>query len=689
LRTRLARPGDVIDSALAQIIMYMTSTPAMSIPAHSWEQHRNRVNWVAARFQKSLRELWKYANTLAPISRLPEELLVHIFSYLPPDVRVDLAAKESLTQEHFVMEIQKNWIAYAGVCTLWRKVALSNPSLWNTLILRPGTVQLFKEMRILCGDKKSINLTVNDPKKGRYINEQFDDFVAATADNLFSSRSRLRSLQVQGALKMVKSYFSQLRGTWSDMQTLVLSAQYGGVPNEVPEVLASDLEVPKLRRLGLMDTPSTWVHALVPRSTLTLLILSGLIPKLKVSNLLDILSQTHCLEYLHFREIGESWSMSDESACMQFQGGSIEMLGLTHFVLEESQFCMYHILRCLALPSRCSIKITASLDRQAASDIGNRVSDLTQRLIDQIVQTAQKLIDGQPLTSFYVNGKSGHPCMELHSHRGWSMMATITHCGHVSAMMATFAAVLEPMGTFNFRYIGTPYGPPNPWRTLVNTLAHMSFVEILENETKVTSLMLHDRDMGASFGITHRDWTPQRYRYLRKDEPDYGTLYDIDLCEEPQTAREVLGAILAAFTRVKSKILILDSYVTLPAGVETRVFEVFQETEKLHLYGQSAVKILKSMTEKRRMKSGIVSFPFPDLKVLVLHNVDLRRKSTPAFAQVVHTLKTRPLLQCELDDCYGLTDAGHRVLSDSTPSLSTNGGAKKKDGKYLLYNPNS
>jgi hypothetical protein len=184
-------------------------------------------------------------------------------------------------------------------------------------------VQLFKEMRILCGDKKSINLTVNDRKKGRYINEQFDDFVAATADNLFSSRSRLRSLQVQGALKMAKSYFSQLRGTWSGMQTLVLSAQYGGVPNEVPEVLASDLEVPKLRRLDLMDTSSTWVHAPVPRSALTRLVLSDLLPKLKVSTLLDILSQTLSLEYLHFRGTGKSWSMSDESACMQFRDGFI------------------------------------------------------------------------------------------------------------------------------------------------------------------------------------------------------------------------------------------------------------------------------------------------------------------------------------------------------------------------------
>jgi hypothetical protein len=663
----------------------------MSIPAHSWKQHRNRVNWVAARFQKSLRELWKYANTLAPISRLPEELLVHIFSYLPPDVRVDLAAKENFAQGHFVTEIQQNWIAYAGVCTLWRRVALSNPSLWNTLILRPGTVRLFKEMRLLCGDKKSINLTVNDLKKGRYINEQFDDFVAATADNLFSSRSRLRSLQVQGSSKMVNSYFSQLRGTWSDMQTLVLSAQNGGMPHEVPEVLASDLEVPKLRRLGLMGTPSTWVHALVSRSTLTLLVLSGLVPKLKVSNLLDILSQTHCLEYLHFREIGESWSMSDKSACIQFQDGAIQMLGLTHFVLEESQFCTYHILRCLALPSRCSITITASLDRDAASHLSNRVSDMTQRLLDQIVQTAQKLIDGQPLTSFYVNGKSGHPCMELHSHRGGSMVATIIHCGRVSesSTMAAFAAVLEPMGALNLRYSASCAGPPNSWQPLVNTLVHMSFVKILESETKVTSLMLHASDVGASFGISHRDWTPQRYRYLRKDEPDHGTLYDIDLCEEPQTAREVLGAILAAVTRVKSTTLILDNYDTLPAGMETRVFEVFQETEELHLYGQSAVKILKSMTEKRRMKSGIVSFPFPDLKVLVLHNVDLRRKSTPAFAQVVHTLKIRPLLRCELNDCYDLTDAGYHVLSYWTSSLSTNGGTKKNDGKYLRYNPNS
>jgi hypothetical protein len=139
-------------------------------------------------------------------------------------------------------------------------------------------------------------------------------------------------------------------------------------------------------------------------------------------------------------------------------------------------------------------------------------------------------------------------------------------------------------------------------------------------------------------------------------------------------------------TCVKSTTLRLDSYEALPAGVETSVFEIFQATEELHLYGQSAVQILNSMTEKRRMNTGTTSFPFPDLKILVLHNVDLRRKSMPAFAQVVHTFKARPLARCELKDCYDLTHAGYRVLSDSTSSLSTNGGAKKKDGKYLLYN---
>jgi hypothetical protein len=114
------------------------------------------------------------------------------------------------------------------------------------------------------------------------------------------------------------------------------------------------------------------------------------------------------------------------------------------------------------------------------------------------------------------------------------MVAIITQYGRDSLLstMAAYAAVLEPMGALNLRYIATRLGSPNSWQTLVNMLTHMSFLEILENETKVTSLMLHASDVGACFSITHRDWTPRK-RNLRQDEPDYSALYDIQLCEEP------------------------------------------------------------------------------------------------------------------------------------------------------------
>lgn len=58
-------------------------------------------------------------NSYLPVSRLPAELLLRIF--------------RSCTSQNGIRD--RNWLAFSQVCTHWRRLALADPSLWNTIDL--------------------------------------------------------------------------------------------------------------------------------------------------------------------------------------------------------------------------------------------------------------------------------------------------------------------------------------------------------------------------------------------------------------------------------------------------------------------------------------------------------------------------------------------------------------------------
>ncbi|KAI0055567.1 hypothetical protein BV25DRAFT_1783242, partial [Artomyces pyxidatus] len=72
----------------------------------------------------ALNSLDVHINALSPISRLPSEILAHIFLY---------CAAESTTW--WKNGIWKGWAAVTHVCRWWRHVALGNPRLWRHIDL--------------------------------------------------------------------------------------------------------------------------------------------------------------------------------------------------------------------------------------------------------------------------------------------------------------------------------------------------------------------------------------------------------------------------------------------------------------------------------------------------------------------------------------------------------------------------
>ncbi|ETW77498.1 hypothetical protein HETIRDRAFT_421621 [Heterobasidion irregulare TC 32-1] len=81
-----------------------------------------QIDGKIAALREALSSLREWRNRLPPVSRLPPELLVSIFSLL--------AADEAPTVRY---RISLGWIVVSHVCSHWRRVALDSPVLWANI----------------------------------------------------------------------------------------------------------------------------------------------------------------------------------------------------------------------------------------------------------------------------------------------------------------------------------------------------------------------------------------------------------------------------------------------------------------------------------------------------------------------------------------------------------------------------
>ncbi|KAH9166930.1 hypothetical protein EDB89DRAFT_1891050 [Lactarius sanguifluus] len=125
--------------------------------ATSREYQRQSIDAEIKSLEESIRALRRRRNTLAPISSLPAEVIVTVFSFLR--VRVTLLAfKRGANSDGLA------WLRVAHVCHQWREIALNQPLFWShvdfttvssagaaEILARGGTVPLQLEARILAG----------------------------------------------------------------------------------------------------------------------------------------------------------------------------------------------------------------------------------------------------------------------------------------------------------------------------------------------------------------------------------------------------------------------------------------------------------------------------------------------------------------------------------------------------------
>ncbi|KAK7060157.1 hypothetical protein VNI00_000921 [Paramarasmius palmivorus] len=161
------------------------ATISEALGSSDWENEMRKIDRVIAddlaiinRATLRIREHRTLRNTIAPINRLPNELLSTIFRY-------QAARLSPVLMRNRDGEGQRGWIAVTHVCRHWREVSLSTPTLWATPDLTHPTLALEMLRR-----SKQVPLTI------LYFAHALTPRGWAALNQVFASLSRIARLDL-------------------------------------------------------------------------------------------------------------------------------------------------------------------------------------------------------------------------------------------------------------------------------------------------------------------------------------------------------------------------------------------------------------------------------------------------------------------------------------------------------------
>ncbi|KAF5325421.1 hypothetical protein D9619_010027 [Psilocybe cf. subviscida] len=211
---------------------------------------------LTARMQESIRLLKARRNELAPVTKLPDEILFQIF----------VIFQDSIDLQH------RQWQQIAHVCRYWRHVAVGSPSLWTRLHNPPHALtQLMLE--------RSKNAPLDVALTGMWLKKTI---LTGTLAIILQAIERIRTIKFEvmpfSVLDTVHDIFAGLDRDWeaSSLETLIIGAevQQGPPPASVRVVTNVFRSTSLLRRLSVKYGYYNW--GMLPLPSLTHLDLRGM-----------------------------------------------------------------------------------------------------------------------------------------------------------------------------------------------------------------------------------------------------------------------------------------------------------------------------------------------------------------------------------------------------------------------------
>lgn len=194
------------------------------------------------------RRLRQQRNNLSPVCRLPPEILCMIFHLCINDTRRNVMGLATI-----------HWYFFTHVCSLWRRIAIHNPALWNFITFdQPRWAQeMLRRSQML---PLTVHLTPSAYRRSSY------DVVDTTLQCCRRiSHLRLSTVKYTDLCRLT----DQLKGPFPLMQSLEITITFQDIPTiSVPNIF-SDINFPTLATLTFSGCGFDW-EGVLPSSLKTL-----------------------------------------------------------------------------------------------------------------------------------------------------------------------------------------------------------------------------------------------------------------------------------------------------------------------------------------------------------------------------------------------------------------------------------
>ena len=118
------------------------SVLADELDKHDHEQLKDELSRLVSRRSSLAAYHRDCRSLLAPIRRLPSEILIEIFQLCrPSSSEPDFSRSPDLTYCAMAHLAQDSMLQVSQVCILWHALVMGTPSLWNTISLHASTLQ--------------------------------------------------------------------------------------------------------------------------------------------------------------------------------------------------------------------------------------------------------------------------------------------------------------------------------------------------------------------------------------------------------------------------------------------------------------------------------------------------------------------------------------------------------------------
>jgi hypothetical protein len=283
------------------------------------------------------------------VNRLPRELLVQIFTQRVSDI--------TFIYQSNARELVKSYIAFSHVCTLWRRLALTTPSLWTAIyflhpvwthetLVRSALVPLTVHLSSLRGHEADVT----------------------TMTKLMGHLGRIQKLSLHISPNALDATLLTMRCSAPLLEFLELDAALGWEGRKrvvLPQKLFAE-SAPRLRTVAIWRCDFAWdipVFYNITSLAVTQCNFSGHVG-LSIPKAVEALSNMTKLRRLTLRH-----TFDPEAAITLTNVGHLRFTfpELEEFVIEEGQDIVVTLLECISWPAEAQLKLDFSIEINNAS----------------------------------------------------------------------------------------------------------------------------------------------------------------------------------------------------------------------------------------------------------------------------------------------------------------------------------